>query len=234
MTTKPPTKEEVARAASLLEAQNKAVSLFAEIEQTLIRPGVSEKTISDEIHALAQSRHNVRTHWHKRVVRSGPNTLLPFQENPPDRTVLEDDILYVDLGPVFEEYEADFGKTFVLGGDPEKIRLRDALVPAWDAVSDKFRANPDITGDELYAFAKYIARQGGWTFGSEIAGHLIGLFPHERIPKDRKMLYITEGNDHRMNDVGKDGFKRHWILEMHLHKPEKGYGGFFEKLLTIG
>ena len=64
-------------AASLLDAQTKAAALFDEIEHSLIRPGISEKALSDAIHSLGQTRHGVRTHWHKRVVRSGPNTLRP-------------------------------------------------------------------------------------------------------------------------------------------------------------
>jgi hypothetical protein len=34
----------------------------------------------------------------------------------------EEDTLFLDLGPVFEEWEADFGRTFVLGSDPVKRR----------------------------------------------------------------------------------------------------------------
>ena len=112
--------EEQQRAEYLQDAQNKAIGLFDEISKTLIRPGVSETTISKEIHELRTKRHAVRTHWHKRVVRSGPNTLQPYNESPPDRTIEEDDILFVDLGPVFEAWEADFGRTFVLGDDGQE------------------------------------------------------------------------------------------------------------------
>jgi len=48
-------------------------------------------------------------------VRAGRNTLAPYDENPPDLTVAEDDIVFLDLGPVFEELEADFGRTYVVG-----------------------------------------------------------------------------------------------------------------------
>lgn len=86
------------RAAQLLDAQNKANGLFEEIARTLVRPGITEKQMSDEIKELGLNRHEVRTHWHKRVVRSGPNTLKPYGEEPPDRMIEEDDILFVDLG----------------------------------------------------------------------------------------------------------------------------------------
>ncbi|KAI1104972.1 Creatinase/aminopeptidase [Jackrogersella minutella] len=222
------------RAAYLLDAQKKAVSLFEEIEQKLIRPGISEKALSDEIHKLGAERHGVRTHWHKRVVRSGPNTLLPFEENPPDRVIGADDILYVDLGPVFEEYEADFARTFVLGPDPDKARLRDSLEPVWHAVRARYQADPDMTGERLYAIAGEEARAAGWEFGAKLAGHLVGLFPHERIPRDKTTLYITQGNDQAMSTPGKDGNKRHWILEIHLRDNAKKHAAFYEQLLTVG
>ncbi|KAI1446075.1 Creatinase/aminopeptidase [Annulohypoxylon stygium] len=222
------------RAAYLLDAQSKAVSLFAEIEEKLIRPGISEKQLSDEIHALGQERHGVRTHWHKRVVRSGPNTLLPFEDNPPDRVIGEDDILYVDLGPVFEKYEADFARTFVLGSDPEKIKLRDSLEPVWMAVKKRFDESEGMTGGRLYEIAGEEAKKAGWEFGAWLAGHLVGLYPHERVPRDKTRLYITEGNDEVMDTEGKDGFKRHWILEIHLRDSKNNRAAFFEQLLTVG
>jgi hypothetical protein len=233
--------EEQQRAAHLLDAQSKAIKLFTEIKQSLIRPGISEKTLSDEIHALAADRYGVKTHWHKRTVRSGPNTLQPYAANPPDRIIAEDDILFVDLGPVFEEWEADFGLTYVLPlddedgtkADPEKKKLRDALEPIWHDVKASYAADPDMTGGQLYDIACKAAEEQGYNFGADIAGHIVGDFPHERIPRDKITLYITRGNDQSMNSVGKDGFKRHWILEIHLHDKQGRFGGFMEQLLTV-
>ncbi|KAK6200857.1 hypothetical protein LQW54_009441 [Pestalotiopsis sp. IQ-011] len=212
---------EAQRAAALLDAEQKALDLFKEIERDLIRPGIREKELNDQIHALGQERHGVRTHWHKRVIRSGPNTLSPFEDNPPDRVIEEDDILVVDLGPVFEEWEADFGRTYVLGDDPHKKKVKA-----------KYQEKPEMTGQELYEIASQAAREEGFEFGAPIAGHIVGNFPHERIPKDKITLYITPGNNDSMVTVGKDGNKRHWILEIHLHDKARGFGGFFEQLLT--
>ena len=227
-------KEEEERAAYLLDAQTKAVGLFEEIGRDLIRSGVSEKTLSDEIHELGNKRHGVGTHWHKRVVRSGPNTLYPYAENPPDRIIQADDIVFIDLGPVFEAWEADFGRTFVLGDDPVKKKLRDSLEPVWNAGKARFLENPDMTGAQLYEIACELAKEAGWEFGGQIAGHLVGDFPHERIPNDKITLYITKGNNETMNKLGKDGHKRHWILEIHLVDRERQIGAFYEQLLTVG
>jgi len=225
--------QEHERAAYLLDAQSKAAQLFDEIERDILRPGVSEKTLSNEIHALGAKRHGVRTHWHKRVIRSGPHTLVPYTEDPEDRIVQPDDILFVDLGPVFEAWEADFGRTYVLGDDPVKKRLRDTLEPTFNAVKARYKENPDMTGEELYDIACDHAKQAGWEFGGQLAGHLVGSFPHERIPRDKITFYICKGNKERMSRLNKDGQKYHWILEIHLVDRARQIGGFFEQLLTV-
>src|SRR5882757_9919091 len=119
-------RSEEAVGASLLDAQQKAQALFEEVEtRKLIRPGVAETEINDSIYALAAQMYGISRYWHKRIVRAGRNTLAPYDENPPDLTIGEDDILFLDLGPVFEEWEADFGRTFVVGSDSVKLKLRD-------------------------------------------------------------------------------------------------------------
>ena len=66
------------------------------------------------------------------------------------------------------------------------------------------------------------------------SGHLVGSFPHERIPNDKITFYITKGNNNKMRTIDEKGNKRHWILEMHLVDRERQIGGFFEQLLTVG
>lgn len=220
------------RIANLRDAQTKAEALFRHIERRIIRAGISEKVLSREVYDFGEREFGIKKYWHKRIVRSGPNTLLPYADSPPDRIIQEDDILIVDLGPVFESYEADFARTFVLGNDPLKIKLRDDLEPIWNKVREYFLENIHISGEQLYTVAVREATRRGWEFGAPLAGHLIGNFPHERIPKDQINLYITKGNHRPMNSLGADGHKRHWILEIYLHDHEHKIGGFFEQLLT--
>jgi Xaa-Pro aminopeptidase len=222
------------RAIALLDAQNKAVCLFAEIEGSLIRPGITESLLSREIFDLAAEKFGVTTHWHKRVIRAGANTLQPYSENPPDLMIQQDDILFIDLGPVFAAWEADFGRTFVLGDDPVKHRLKNDLEPIFRAASAAFNADPDMNGAKLYSIACDLARAAGWEFGGKIAGHTVGEFPHETIPGDRVTFYITRGNTLPLRRVDAAGRPYHWILEIHLVDRNREIGGFFEELLTVG
>jgi Xaa-Pro aminopeptidase len=222
------------REARLLAAQDSAAALFAEIERSLIRPGIAESALNREIHALAAEMFGVKSHWHQRVVRAGVNTLVPYGPAPPELTIQEDDILFVDLGPVFEAWEADFGRTYVLGDDPAKHRLVADLAAIFGRGKAHFAATPDITGEAMYAHMTGLAEAAGWEFGGKIAGHLIGAFPHRRAPGANVLSNIAPGNDQRMNRLDPAGQKYHWILEVHLVDRARGIGGFYEELLTVG
>src|SRR5580693_9655156 len=146
-------KVESNRGAAPLQAQNNANELFRAVEtQGIIRPNVTESQINQDIYDLAEKMFGISTYWHKRIVRAGRNTLAPYDENPPDLTLAEDDIAFLDLGPIFEEWEADFGRTFVLGDDPAKTALRDALPRVWQAGRDYFAAHASVTGAELFDY----------------------------------------------------------------------------------
>ena len=81
--------------------REKAKQLFSEIEERgWITAGISEIDLSDKIFDLAFQMFGTKQHWHKRIVRSGNNTLLPYSKNPPNRIITDDDILFFDFGPV--------------------------------------------------------------------------------------------------------------------------------------
>ncbi len=222
------------RAASLLAAQDRARQLFDEVvAREVLRPGVGERAASDAVRDLAAELFGVKRHWHKRIVRGGPNTLLPYRENPPDRELTDDDIAFLDFGPVFDGWEADFGRTYVLGGDPVKLRLRDDLEPIFKAGKAWYADNPEATGEQLYAFMTGQAEARGWSFGGEIAGHQVGEFPHETLDQSRTHNMIMPGSTKPMRRPLDDGRTAHWILEVHLVDRERGFGGFYEELLTL-
>jgi len=102
----------------LIEAENIAIELFKAVEgRNLIIAGKSEQQLNTEVFELASELFGIEKHWHKRIVRSGANTLMPYNENPPDLVIQEDDILFFDFGPIIEDWEADLGRTYVIGND---------------------------------------------------------------------------------------------------------------------
>jgi hypothetical protein len=120
----------------------------------------------------------------------------------------------------------------VLGDDPHKWALLAALEPAWQSGKDWFEARSDATGADLYAHMRNMAAEYGYEFGGDIAGHLVGEFPHERIA-DGWECYISENNPQPMRGLDRLGRINHWILEVHLVDRERRIGGFLERLLTL-
>ncbi|HVZ08718.1 M24 family metallopeptidase [Rhodopila sp.] len=224
-----------ARLAALIEAEGQAMALLDAIEADgLIAAGRSEHDVERDIFALARDRFGVRQHWHKRIVRSGPNTLRIAAEDPPVRTIGADDTVFLDLGPVFEAWEADVGRSYAIGPDPEKHRLCQDLPVMFDRLKARFDEDPDLTGAQLYQFAQRCAEASGWLFGGRIAGHIVGEFPHARLPGDRDHYRISADNPTRLRDPDATGGTKYWILEVHLIDRARTFGGFYERLLVPG
>ncbi|MBW8753619.1 MAG: aminopeptidase P family protein [Sphingomonadales bacterium] len=218
--------------AALVAAERKALDLLDAIEAAgLIAPGRSELEIERDIFTIAASDFGVTEHWHDRVVRAGINTLCVAGEVAPDRVIGDDDIVFLDLGPVFGTWEADVGRSYAVGDDPLKHALCADLPIVFAAVKARFAADPDITGAALYAIAREEAERRGWLFGGKIAGHLVGRFPFARSPGTKALRWLFPENLTRMRDPDAQGNPRHWILEIHLVSRDRCFGGFYERLL---
>lgn len=224
--------QEAERRAALIAAEARANALFDAIEATgAIAAGRTERDVEEAIRELAEQCFGVTQHWHRRIVRSGPHTLTTAFDHPDDRTIEPDDTVYVDLGPVFEPWEADIGRTYALGADADRRRLVADLPRVFDQVQAHYDASPQITGAQLYAFAQGAAEDAGWAFGGRIAGHLVGEFPHHTWPPEFSRRWIAPGNDEPMRGTDHLGRARHWILEIHLVDQARTFGGFYERLL---
>ncbi|MCG6154108.1 M24 family metallopeptidase [Leptospira bandrabouensis] len=215
----------------LKEAQKKAKDLFYIIEkENIIRPNISEKQLSSEIYELAKDRLEIKKYWHKKIVRTGSNTIFPYDENPDTLIIKDDDILWIDFGPIFENYEADFGRTYVLGNNLEKLKLKLTVENAWNEAKEFYLSKSSITGKELFNFLEDYALNNGYLFGNNIAGHLIDEFSHYKIHKSSPENYICDEN---LTDLKAsfDNLPRFWILEVHFIDKNKKFGSFFEQLL---
>ena len=131
--------------------------------------------------------------------------------NPPDRRIADDDVVFLDFGPIFEEWEADFGRTYVLGNDPRKLALCEHLPQVWQAGHDYFHRSPDITGERLFEYVAAVSRDFGWDFGGVIAGHLVGEFPHDKIEGEAyRLLHRTRINT---SNAAKEPLRQHMSLD---------------------
>jgi hypothetical protein len=218
--------------SNLIQAENVALALFTEIEdRQLIIAGKDEETLNEEIFQLAKELFSIEKHWHKRIIRSGENTLHPYKVNPPNRIIQTDDILFFDFGPIIEKWEADLGRTYVIGSNPLKIKLKNDIEKAWYETKYWVDSQTELSASNLFKFATNKAKEYGWEFGGELAGHLIGEFPHQKLEPGNYGLYVHPENETDIFAKDENGMERHWILEMHFIDKSNKIGGFYEQLL---
>lgn len=218
----------------LYTAEQKAKELFDTAEQRgLIAPGKPESQLAAGIALLAKELFGIDSFWHKKIVRTGINTLHPYNGNPPDLIIRENDIVFLDFGPVFNGWEADLGRTYVLGNDHLKLKLKKDTEDAWHEANDWYAKQEELTGAVFYQYLTGLAKKYGWEWGGEIGGHIVGRFPHEQ-PDDPAdlCLDIHPGNHSSILLNDRHGNKRYWILEIHFIDKAKQIGAFYEQLLT--
>jgi len=216
----------------LVLAEEKAKELFNAVEERgLIVPGKSEQELTEEIVKLASDLFGIEQYWHKKIVRTGANTLQPYSGNPPDLVIQKDDILFLDFGPIFEGWEADLGRTYVIGNNPLKLKLKRDVEVAWHEAKTWYAEQDSLTGAAYFKYITELAKRYGWEFGGEIAGHIVGHFPHEQLKPGDLGLDIHPDNHGDILQPDKQGNSRHWILEIQFVNRVNNIGGYFEQLI---
>lgn len=221
----------------LTDARRTAVDLFEMIGANgILAPGRTESQVEKDVFKLAETDYGTRQHWHQRLPRHGENTQYPIFEERPDVPLQEGDICFLDLGPVFKRVEADFGRSFVLGDDEEKLKLNVALESVFTICKQQYLRQPDMTGAHFFDFVMKTSAEHGYRYAHDkYCAHLIGEFSHDATFGDTTENYACPDNHVPMNALHANGQPRHWILEVHLlQDPVVGrYGGFYEDLLDI-
>ena len=215
------------------KAEKITLELFDAVEKdNLIIAGKSEAQLSLEICNLAAEKFGIEDHWHKKIVRAGKNTLCIYPDNPPDEIIQEDDIVILDFGPIVDGYEADLGRTYVIGNDARKLKIKNDVAKAWYETQNWYRKQTSLRSSDLFQYVVEKAAEYSYIFAGEIAGHIVGKFPHEQ-PMDPKSmeLDIHPGNHNNIFLPDANGDKRHWILELLFVDKENQIGGYFEQLL---
>lgn len=219
---------------NLFLAEKKAIELFSTVEHRgLIVAGKTEKQLCDEIIQIAKDEFGVDNHWGKKIVRTGINTLQPYIADAPDLVIKEDDIVFFDFHPVFEGWEADLGRTYVLGNDPLKQKIKKDVETAWYEGNSWYFKQTKLTGAQFYEYTCELAKRYGYEFGNAISGHIIGKYPHEQPEDPNDLCFDVHPDNHSdILQLDKIGNKRHWMLELHFVDRKNNVGAFFEQLLN--
>ena len=184
-----------------------------------IRPGMRESEAL-ALGAKILADLGMECAWHPLMVRFGPNTLKVFSSVNDDDLVLgEDDIYFIDMGPVFEGHEGDVGETFVTGSDPEMARCAADSKILFDRVRAIWQQGK-VGGIALYDAAEREAEAMGWVLNLEVKGHRVSDYPHRALPPGGKLGTLDV--------VPTTGL---WVLEIQIRHPTLPYGAFYEDML---
>ncbi len=165
------------------------------------------------------SKYGVQKCWHPSKFRIGPDTTKSFRELPKiDLTTSAGDLCFIDIGPVIDGHEADFGQTIVVGS-----KRPHPLIQACEKVFQKTAGawkSEKLTGQDLFEFANTEAKTRGYQLNPSMAGHRLGDFPHHLFSKEKLFRWEFSPSPNL------------WILEIHLVDAANVRGAFFEDLLS--
>jgi len=188
-----------------------------EISQN-IEPGMLEEEAVEVAKNILETRGLLRG-WHGVFVRFGINTVKTFGAPSESNIVLgENDIFFIDIGPIWKDWEGDGGKTFITGQDMDKMRCAADSEAIFHEVRQHWLTT-GCTGVELYQFARDATERRGWVLNMDLDGHRISDFPHSAVYGGA------------MADIDFSPSSQLWVLEIHIRNQTNTFGAFFEDML---
>ena len=185
---------------------------------TRVAPGMVEEDAIDMAKDLLAELGMLKG-WHDVFVRFGPNTLKTFGAPSDPGVVLgENDVFFIDIGPVWKEWEGDGGDTFVVGSAPQMERCAADARKLFHLVRKQW-SQTGMSGKALYDFAIAEAKAMGWELNMDLSGHRLSDFPHAAV------------YDGPLAEIDFKPSPLLWVLEIHIRDPEGKFGAFFEDML---
>ncbi len=125
------------------------------------------------------------------IVASGPNGALPHAR-PTDRTIVEGDLIVIDVGAVVDGYRSDMTRSFVVGDPtPQQQRQLDVVLEAQAAGAAAVMAG--VGARDVDAACRSVIDDAGWgdrfTHGT---GHGVGIDIHEHPRLNRVTTDVLE------------------------------------------
>lgn len=183
-----------------------------------IKPGMIEEDAVETARDVLASLDMLQG-WHNVFVRFGRNTLKTFgADSDPGVPLGQDDIFFIDIGPVWKQWEGDAGETFAVGSDPRMHAAAIDVKKLFHVVRRTWQST-GMSGKALYDFATQEALRMGWELNLDLSGHRLSDFPHAAV------------YDGPLADVDFKPAPLLWVLEIHIRHPERGFGAFYEDML---
>lgn len=223
-----------------LEARRFAKALSKEIVSR-IEVGMSEKDIED-VASKVFGDHDVKQHWHSPIIGVGEGStklsslyaLTSGFLTKHKRILQEDDLVLIDIAPIYMTYPGDYTTTHVFGSNPEL----EALVTYARDISRKIaeHANNTMRVADVFRYAQELIRTTSdyrLLYPPLISlGHrLFRIHPLEKFPEPglsylilKKFPFIDSSNLTLMDGL--------WIVEPYLMYKDRA--AKFEELVFVG
>jgi Xaa-Pro aminopeptidase len=105
---------------------------------------------------------------------------------PTPRKLKDGEFVLVDLGPTIGGYAADETRTYLLGDDPKKEKMMEAMDKSVQAVIDHVR--PGASCRELDAISRRVLKEHGFPDYPHSLGHPLSGFVTPQLSKTSKVI----------------------------------------------
>ncbi len=144
-----------------------------------MRPGAAEYEIAAEAEYAMRMEGAEHTSF-QTIVSTGSRSAYSHGW-PTSRRLREGEFMLVDLGPSVDGYAADETRTYLLGGDPKKEKMLDAVDEAVEAVIQMVK--PGVECRELDAVSRRVLKEHGYPDYPHSLGHPLSGFAVPNLSK---------------------------------------------------
>ena len=197
------TPEEIRRLRRIAEINEQAEWEISE----LIEAGVHEQTLADHFRLSVTKQGALPTNV---TIGAGPRSAIPTIEQYPYQ-MKDGDLIRYDLGSVLDGYNADTGRTVIIGKPTaEHDKHFNALLAGWELLIEM--AKPGVKASDLFnAGMETIKSKGIPHYRRQHLGHAIGIELYDD--------FIIGPNDHRP-------LEENMVICIETPYYELGFGGF--------
>jgi len=229
-----------------LEGYVAARSFTRELSKDIIKNikmGMTEKEI-EELASEVFRNNGVKQHWHMPVIGVGEGStklrsayaLASSYITKHTRVLEENDLVLVDIAPVYNDYPSDYTTSHVAGQNPDL----EALVAFAHDVSLKIadHVNRDMTVADVFGWAgMHIKENSMYTlaFPPFISlGHRLCRIPPlwQNFPESGLTYLILGANSPFINSTNRALMRGLWVIEPYLMYKERA--SKFETLVFVG
>jgi Xaa-Pro aminopeptidase len=161
---------------SRLAAVGRAIDDVHRRVPAVLRAGRTEREVARDLAAMIREGHDAVSFV---IVAAGPNSASAHHE-PGDRTILQGDVVVVDIGGTLDGYCSDMTRTYAVGHVPDGFADAYAALEVAQAAGVA-AVRPGVTAGQVDAAARDVLTAAG--LGPAFVhrtGHGIGLDTHEQ------------------------------------------------------